>query len=915
MKIKHLVNLLLGAVILSLMAAIHCWAQQVTQLIASDSLAGDFAGNSVSLSSDGSTALVGVPGKTVGMNQSQGLVRVYVRTGGGWLQQTELTAPDGAAYDWFGYSVSLSGDGDTALVGASKTLAYVFTRSDGMWSQQAELIASDVGTDDTGFGRSVSLSSDGDTALVGAWNKTVGSNQSQGAAYLFKRSNEVWSQQAELTASDGAAQDFFGGAVSLSGDGKTALIGAYNKNRYAGAAYVFILSSGVWSQWTELTTSDSQPTDFFGFSVSLSGDGRTALVGAPFDLIAHTRPGVLEYLSQGAAYVFRFAAGAWSQQGELTASDGAEDDLFGYSVSLSSDGYSAFVGAPNKAVGSNVNQGAAYAFSAGNTWGAQEEEPVASDDAAGENFGFSVSLSSDGKTALAGAPFKNSNTGVAYGIAHLRSYLIVTTPPSTTAGAPLNFTVTALDYNNLLTNYSGLVHFTSSDPAAILPPDTFLTNGTATLAAFLNTEGAQTITATDAYSPSTSGTSTVMVGPGAGALLNGGNTFNGDQTVHGVLMATSFAGDGSGLTGVVLTTGAYFDPSWLRSLSGNKIAGEVAAAQTAEAALGFQFPPAQCATNMFSTGIGSTGNANCVQPAVSNLSDNSSLVLKNQANTFAGGKQTLPASATGYASLNFPSTGSTSGTPAIGDLWLTAADRHIVFRDNTNTTQRLAFLADVTSLGDLLGANNTFTGGNTFNQAITGSISGNAGTVTNGVYTTGSYSDPNWITSVSGRKITGTVAMAASATTPGTATSAADAANLGGVPASNYARLNAENTFMGNQNVTGNVGANGLTTGTVTIGSAGTPIKEHLSVQVNANFPALAPNTCASSNFTLSGAADGDTIALGIPSTLMSLGGTPIYMAWVSAADTVTVQVCNVHLVNAQVKAGSGSIRIDLWKH
>ena len=109
----------------------------------------------------------------------------------------------------------------------------------------------------------------------------------------------------------------------------------------------------------------------------------------------------------------------------------------------------------------------------------------------------------------------------------------------------------------------------------------------------------------------------------------------------------------------------------------------------------------------------------------------------------------------------------------MGDVWLTLADPHLMFLDKNNTTQSLAFLTDVTAgNSSLLGANNKFTGSNTFSQTITSSITGNAATVTNGVYATGSYADPSWITSLGGAKIVGAVASAVMATTAGIATTA-----------------------------------------------------------------------------------------------------------------------------------------------
>jgi hypothetical protein len=175
------------------------------------------------------------------------------------------------------------------------------------------------------------------------------------------------------------------------------------------------------------------------------------------------------------------------------------------------------------------------------------------------------------------------------------------------------------------------------------------------------------------------------------------------------------------------------------------------------------------------------------------------------------------------------------------------------------------------------------------------------------------------------------IAYAGSASQGGPATSALLAANsaaLGGIAAVNYARLDTGNNFTGNQNVTGNVSVTGsesvggnlnvtgnsATTGSVSIGG-GTAITEHISVLVNPTFVALKPGECASQSFTLTGAADGDTIALGVPNARMTGGGNLIYTAWVSAADTISVQACNANANSPQKTAGTGSIRVDLWKH
>ena len=218
-----------------------------------------------------------------------------------WIQQAELTASDGAQSDGFGVSVAVSGG--TAVVGAhahkvgsnaSQGAAYVFVQSGTTWTQQAELTASDGAADDS-FGQSVAVS--GGTAVVSAPGRQVGSNVSQGAAYVFVQSGTTWTQQQELTASDGAAHDFFGNSAAVS-DG-TAVVGAYNhtvgSNVHQGVAYVFVQGGTTWTQQQELTASDGVAYDAFGYFVAVSGS--TVVVGA----FEHK---VGSNASQGAAYVF-----------------------------------------------------------------------------------------------------------------------------------------------------------------------------------------------------------------------------------------------------------------------------------------------------------------------------------------------------------------------------------------------------------------------------------------------------------------------------------------------------------------------------------------------------------------------------------------------------------------------------------
>jgi MYXO-CTERM domain-containing protein len=401
------------------------WVQKA-ELTASDGAADDYFGHSVSIS--GSTAIIGAFDKTVGSNAGQGAAYVFVQSGTSWTQQQKLVASDGARYDAFGSSVAVSGS--TAIVGAQgKTVgsnpyqgaAYVFVQSGSTWTQHQELVASDGAAYDF-FGHSVSVS--GSTAIVGA-SSTAGPNETQGAAYVFLQSGSTWAQQQKLVASDGAVGDGFGVSVSVSGS--TAIVGADSKaigsNGAQGAAYVFVQSGSTWTQQQELVASDGAADDGFGVSVSVSGS--TALIGASNKTIVST--GIPD---QGAAYVFVQSGSTWTQQQELVASDAAGGDQFGASVSVS--GSTAIVGADDRAIGSNGEQGVAYVFlQSGSTW-TQQHELVASDGAAYDYFGSAVCIS--GSTAIVGALGKTVGANTTQGAAYVESYVL--TNGSSCANAP-----------------------------------------------------------------------------------------------------------------------------------------------------------------------------------------------------------------------------------------------------------------------------------------------------------------------------------------------------------------------------------------------------------------------------------------------------------------------------------------------
>ena len=313
-------NINSGSAYVFVRAADGTWSQQA-KLIADDGTADDWFGVSASVSGD--TAVIGAY-LDDDKGEASGSAYVFVRAADGtWSQQAKLTAPDGAAGYQFGYSVSVSGD--TAIIGSAYNgSAYVFVRAaGGTWTQQAKLTADDG--DYRMFGWNVVV--EGDTAVIGAWGGDYNDNWF-GSAYVFVRAaDNTWSQQAKLTAADGAAGDQFGIGVSVSGD--TAVIAAHydDDNGYdSGSAYVFVRAAdNTWSQQAKLTAPDGAEGDYFG-RVSVSGD--TAVIGAYVDDDKGE--------DSGSAYVFvRAADGTWSQQAKLTAPDGAAQDYFGATVAMS----------------------------------------------------------------------------------------------------------------------------------------------------------------------------------------------------------------------------------------------------------------------------------------------------------------------------------------------------------------------------------------------------------------------------------------------------------------------------------------------------------------------------------------------------------------------------------------------------
>jgi len=379
-----------------------------TKLLASDGTTSDRFGDSVSISRDGLTAIVGAPYCNDNNNVTTGAAYIFKYANGSWSENTKLLANVRAEDDRFGFSVSISDDGLTAIVGApyydgnsvNTGAAYIFKYANGLWSE-TRLLSQYY------FGWSVSISGDGLTAIVAA--------TFPGSVYVFNYANGSWSQSTELKE-NGVASFQFGSSVSISRYGLTVIVGhpANNDNgTNSGSAYIFKYANGEWSQ-TKLLANDIAADDQFGSSVSISDDGLTAIVGAWFDDYD-----VNGYVNSGAAYIFNYANGTWSQT-KLLADYPTQYDYFGSSVSISGDGLTAIVGAYFDDDQGSAS-GSAFIFKYDNgAWSLTKL--LASDGTTSDRFGDSVSISRDGLTAIVGAT-QNDDNGTDSGSAYIYNYL------------------------------------------------------------------------------------------------------------------------------------------------------------------------------------------------------------------------------------------------------------------------------------------------------------------------------------------------------------------------------------------------------------------------------------------------------------------------------------------------------------
>ena len=348
----------------------------------SANIPGSYYGNAIAVSSDGSTLAVG--------SQSEGgagAVRIYVRSGSSWSSTPQYSLSSGVSSSYFGCSVALSSNGNTLAVGSfgyssNNGAVYVYTRTGSSWYLQSSPITS--GATGGNFGISVALSSDGNIMAVGSNLEDSGA----GAVRVYSRSGSSWSQigTQPITGLNGGS---FGYSVSLSSDGNTLIVGAYADGAVGGRVYVFKNSTGIYGQESYRTINKLNSS--YGYAVALSSDGNTMAISS----IGET---------SGAGAVRIYTNGAyWSTQGSPLTGSGAANANFGSSLSISSDGDTLAVGCPGE------NNGTVYIYRRkSGVWTLNNTETIS---VSNSSFGNAVALSTDATTLAIASYTESSNAG------------------------------------------------------------------------------------------------------------------------------------------------------------------------------------------------------------------------------------------------------------------------------------------------------------------------------------------------------------------------------------------------------------------------------------------------------------------------------------------------------------------------
>lgn len=378
-------------------------AQQGDKLVGTGNAGPAESGRSVAISADGNTAIAGAPND----NNQQGAAWIYVRNGNVWTQQgPKLVGTGNVGPAQQGRAVAISADGNTVIIGGyfdsgGIGAAWIFTRKNNVWTQQGEKL---VGTGYDAFilpvnmGYSVGMSADGNTVILGA----PFDNYPRGAAWIFNRKDNLWTQKGEKLFDEGSPEGGQGISVGLSADGNTAIVGAPLDKNQQGAAFLYFRNGTEWDKQAKKLDVSSYPgTKWQGISVALNADGNSAIIGAS---VADN--------NRGAAWVFVKNGSEWTLKGNKMAGTVSSDNAAqGWSVAMSADGNTVLIGAK----ADNWTNGAAWVFTwADNSWTQRGPKLTGIGNVGVANQGQSLALSADGSTAMVGGNQDNDRMGASW---------------------------------------------------------------------------------------------------------------------------------------------------------------------------------------------------------------------------------------------------------------------------------------------------------------------------------------------------------------------------------------------------------------------------------------------------------------------------------------------------------------------
>lgn len=350
--------------------------------------------------------------------------------------------------DAFGAAVAISADGQILAIGApgedndspqnegespkqslvNAGAVYLYQNRDGQWWPLDQVQAEDGNSDDR-FGTRLTLSADGSVLVVAAPYKDDRRlpqlQMNAGTAYVFRRHQNGWQQEAQLRASNADAFDEFGSALAISADGQTVAIAAPgedgrseqdaadNQQINAGAVYLFHYLNHQWQQTTRLKADPAGLMDNFGSAVSLNADGHVLAVGADRE---DSQINNVYHSNSGAVYLFERQDQHWALASKMQSRHVDARDNFGAAVGLNADGNLLAVGAPGESSASETsdetnnqapNAGAVFVFSRSDRGWIQQAYVKAPQGDANDGFGSQLQLSADGQTLAVGAPWED----------------------------------------------------------------------------------------------------------------------------------------------------------------------------------------------------------------------------------------------------------------------------------------------------------------------------------------------------------------------------------------------------------------------------------------------------------------------------------------------------------------------------